>query len=225
MTDLWKRKVVISPSLICLDMCNLESQVRQLELAGADVLHIDIIDGHFSPSLPMGLDVVRQLRRKTNIAFDVHLMAKEPSRFVPMLLDIGVQQLAFHIEEEGHVDEMLNVIHRAGVRAGVALKPATPLCSLDYVLDKCDVVLLMLINPGYASSSSERQVPYAMRKISELDGMIERRGTGTNIEIDGRISPDNIRTLSGTHTNIFVAGSTCIDSGDLCGSVSALMKL
>ena len=163
--SLWNEPCIFSPSLICLDLCNLEAQVRELENSGCPMLHVDILDGYFSPSMPIGLDVVRQLRKKTSLPFDVHLMAREQDYFVEELLDIGVDQLVFHGECEPHLDNRLNMIHRAGARAGIALKPATSLTTLEYVLEKCDTVLLMLINPGYAGSAREKQVPYGERKI------------------------------------------------------------
>ncbi|MBQ9595520.1 MAG: ribulose-phosphate 3-epimerase, partial [Synergistaceae bacterium] len=195
--SVWNEKCIISPSLICLDMCNLESQVKILEDNGIKALHVDILDGHFSPSMPLGLDTVRQLRAKTSLEFDCHIMVTEQDYFVNELLDIGVQQLIFHAETQPHIDGMLNRIHAAGVRAGVALKPATPLSVLDYVLEKCDSVLLMLINPGYAFVKGEKQVPYAERKIQELRNMIKARGLDTKIELDGRISPHNIQDWGG----------------------------
>lgn len=225
MCDVWKEQCIISPSLICLDLCNLESQVRVLERQGIKALHVDILDGHFSPSMPLGLDTVRQLRKKTNLAFDCHVMVKEPDYFVEELLDIGVEQLVFHAETADHLDGMLNRIHAKGVRAGVALKPGTPLSALEYVLEKCDTVLLMLINPGYAFVKGETQVPYAERKVKELRQMIEERGLHTKIEIDGRISPDNIRSYGKKDVDIFVTGSTCIKAEDLEGSLRELMAL
>lgn len=225
MSDLWKECCVISPSLICLDMCNLESQVRLLEKHGVKALHVDILDGHFSPSMPLGLDTVRQLRAKTGLAFDCHVMVTEPDYFVEELLDIGVQQIVFHAETADHLDGMLNRIHARGVRAGVALKPGTPLSVLEYVLEKCDTVLLMLINPGYAFAKTETQVPYADRKIRDLRRMINERGLGTKIEIDGRISPDNIKSYGTGDVDIFVAGSTCIKANDMEKSLSDLMAL
>lgn len=225
MIDLWKEQCIISPSLICLDLCNLESQVRILERQGVKALHVDILDGHFSPSMPLGLDTVRQLRKKTDLAFDCHVMVEEPDYFVEELLDIGVQQLVFHAETADHLDGMLNRIHAKGVRAGVALKPGTPLITLDYVLEKCDTVLLMLINPGYAFVKGETQVPYAERKVKELRRMIEERGLNTKIEIDGRISPDNIRAYGRKDVDIFVTGSTCIKAENLEDSLKELMAL
>jgi len=218
-------RCVIAPSLICFDLCNLADQVKILEETGIRVLHIDILDGYFSPSMPLGLETVRQLRKKTDLIFDVHLMAIKQDFFVDELLDIGIQQLAFHLECEEHVDQMLNRIKRAGVRAGIALKPATPLTSLTYILEKCDNVLLMLINPGYAGMPGEKQVPYAHRKIEDLHKMILQMGLKTSVELDGRISADNIRLYGGTFANLFVAGSTCIDRNDISGSIAQLRLL
>lgn len=223
--ELWQQKCLFSPSLITLDLCNLERQVKELEAQGCPMLHVDLLDGYFSPSMPIGLDVVRQLRQKTDLPFDVHLMANEQDYFVGELLEIGVQQLVFHAECEPHIDNRLNMIRRAGVRAGVALKPATSLTVLDYVLEKCDVVLLMLINPGYAGSAKEQQVPYGLRKISELRSLIKGRGLHTKIEIDGRVSPENIEALAKDQADIFVAGSTCIKRDDIPGSWQALRAL
>lgn len=223
--EIWNSKLIISPSLITLDLCNLETQVKALEQAGIEMLHVDLLDGYFSPSMPIGLDVVRQLRQKSSLEFDVHLMANSHDYFVDELLDIGVEQLVFHGECEPHIDNRLNMIHARGVRAGVALRPATPLNTLEYVLEKCDTVLLMLINPGYAGSKSEQQVSYAARKIRDLRSMINERGLNTKIEIDGRISPDNMRQFGTDCVDIFVAGSTCIKRDDIPGSVARLMEL
>jgi len=225
MKEIWNESCILSPSLICLDMCNLEREVKTLEKAGIKMLHVDILDGHFSPSMPLGLDTVRQLRAKTDMFFDCHVMVTEQDYFVDELLDIGVDQIVFHGETQPHIDGMLNRIHAKGVKAGVALKPATPLSELEYVLDKCDTVLLMLINPGYAFVKGEKQVTYADRKIRELRKMITDRGLKTKIEVDGRISPDNIRTYGKSDVDIFVTGSTCIKKDNMEQSLEDLMKL
>lgn len=219
-------KCVISPSLISVcDLCNLEGSVRALEEAGIEMLHVDILDGHFSPSMPLGLDTVRQLRKKTDMLFDVHLMTTAHDFFVQELLDIGVQQLVFHGEMEPHMDNRLNQIHKAGVRAGVALKPGTSLTMLDYVLEKCDAVLLMLINPGYAQSKAEGQVPYAACKVQELHARIRAQGLDTKVILDGRISKENMRAFAPEGlADIFVAGSTCLDKSDLKNSAIALRR-
>ncbi|WP_334196313.1 ribulose-phosphate 3-epimerase [Muricomes intestini] len=221
--SVWNQKCLVSPSLISVcDMCNLESSVKVLDHAGIRMLHIDILDGHFSPSMPLGLDTVRQLRAKTDLLFDVHLMVNEHDFFIEELLDIGVEQIVFHCECEPHIDNRLNQIHRHGVRAGVALKPSTPLSVVDYVLEKCDTVLLMLINPGFAGGKKEGQVPYAGRKIRELRDLIRHRSLSTKIEIDGRISRENIAAYGGGGVDIFVAGSTCLDKSNLSTSIQNL---
>ncbi len=225
MQSVWNDKCIISPSLICLDMCNLEQQVKLLEKSGIKMLHVDILDGHFSPSMPLGLDTVRQLRAKTNLQFDCHVMVTEQDYFVDELLDIGVEQIVFHGETQPHIDGMLNRIHARGVKAGVALKPATPLSTLDYVLEKCDTVLLMLINPGYAFVKGEKQVAYADRKIKELRKKIDTMGLETKIEVDGRISPQNIQDYGNGLVDIFVTGSTCIDRHNMEDSFEKLNAL
>lgn len=225
MEQVWNESCILSPSLICLDMCNLEREVKVLENAGIKMLHVDILDGHFSPSMPLGLDTVRQLRKKTELPFDCHVMVTEQDYFVDELLDIGVEQIVFHAETQPHIDGMLNRIHARGVRAGVALKPATPLSELEYVLEKCDTVLLMLINPGYAFVKGEKQVAYADRKIRELRKMILERGLSTKVEVDGRISPQNIRDYGKKDVDIFVTGSTCIKRDDMEESLRGLQKL
>lgn len=225
MKNVWNESCILAPSLICLDMCNLEEQVHILERSGIKMLHVDILDGHFSPSMPLGLDTVRQLRAKTDLQFDCHVMVTEPDYFVDELLDIGVDQIVFHAETQPHIDGMLNRIHAKGVRAGVALKPSTPLIELEYVLEKCDTVLLMLINPGYAFVKGEQQVAYAQRKIKELRAMIDQRGLNTKIEVDGRISPQNIQQYGAKDVDIFVTGSTCIDRADMENSFMRLNEL
>ena len=225
MNGIWDERGIISPSLIsCCDLCNLEQSVYQLEEAGISMLHIDILDGHFSPSMPLGLDTVRQLRKKTAIPFETHLMVTQNAFFVDELLDIGVEQIVFHAETEPHVDRMLNHIHAHGVRAGVALRPATSLSVLDYVLDQCDSVLLMLINPGYAQNRSEGQVSYADRKVRQLREMIRTRGLDTKIILDGRISRENMAAYGPEGiADIFVAGSTCLVKQNLQSSARELL--
>ncbi|MCF0133881.1 MAG: ribulose-phosphate 3-epimerase [Blautia sp.] len=226
MRTIWDKPCMYTPSLITLDMCNLESQIRILEAEGLEMLHVDILDGHFSPSMPLGLETVRQLRAKTDLAFDCHVMVTEQDYFVDELLDIGVQQIVFHAETQPHIDGMLNRIHAKGVRAGVALRPATPLSTLEYVLEKCDTVLLMLINPGYAFVKGEKMVPYAERKILELKKMISDRGLSTKISLDGRISPEVVQKYGKDIADQFVLGSTCFKKGDeMIPSIREMMRI
>lgn len=220
--SLWERKCLYTASLITLDMCNLESQVKLLYDNKIDMLHVDIIDGYFSPSMPLGLDLVKQLRSKTEIPFDCHVMANEPQFFIDSLIDIGVEQIVFQIETAPHVDGLLNYIHSKGIRAGVALKPGTSLTTLDYVLEKCDTVLLMLINPGYAFMKGEKQVAYADKKIRDLKKIIDDRKLNTKISIDGRINLDNIKMYGDGIVQQIVLGSTCLDKNHLAESIQKL---
>ena len=221
----WEKQFLISPSLITFDLSEMTKAVRLIEDSGLEMVHIDILDGHFSPSMPLGLDAVKHLRRKTELEFEAHVMTTAPQFFVDELLDAGVSQICFHAETALHIDGLLNYIHNRGVRAGVALKPATPLTVLEYVLEKCDSVLLMLINPGYAQIAGEGQVPYASRKVRELSEMIRSRCLDTKIVLDGRISEENIREFGeGAFANIFAVGSTCIHKDDIEGSLRRLKE-
>ncbi len=221
----WGEPLIYTPSLIsCCDLCNVERDVRTLESAGIRMLHIDILDGHFSPSMPLGLDTVRQLRSRTDLFFDCHLMVTEQDYFVDELLDLGADQIVFHGETQPHIDATLDRIHAAGARAGVALRPATPLSTLDYAIEKCDTVLLMLIEPGYASAKGVSQVPYAARKVRALRDAIRGRGLDTKIEIDGRVSRENIREF-GRDVDLYVVGSTCVKKGSLVRDLAELDAL
>lgn len=225
MIGVWDEKCMISPSLICLDMLDLRRQIRQFEDAGIQLLHVDILDGHFSPSMPLGFETVKQIRRETTLKLECHVMADPPEYFVDELLQIGVDQIVFHIETAAHVDGLLNRIHAAGIRAGVALKPATSLTVLDYVLEKCDAVLLMQINPGYASNANEHRIEYMPRKIRELRRIIDERGLPTKIILDGRVSRETIMEFGKDTADIFVGGTTCIDSKNIARSVEELMQM
>lgn len=205
-----KSDVVISPSLICTDMCNLEKSIYALESLGMEWLHIDIIDGRFSPSLPLGIEAVRQLRKRTKINFDVHVMVQNNEFFVQEMLEIGIQQICFHYESTTHTDRLLNLIRSQGVKAGIALNPSTPLAVLDYVLEQCDFLLFMLINPGFAGHKGEKQVPYAANKISDGYRLIRSKNLNIPIEADGRVSLDSIPDLVGAGADILVAGSTSL---------------
>jgi len=221
----WKKSCLIVPSIITFDLCNIERQAQVIAESGVDAVHLDVIDGHFSPSMPLGIETIAQLRRKTGLAFDVHVMAARHDYFIDALLDIGVQQLTFQMESEPHIDRMLDRIRAAGVRAGVSLKPSTPLSMLEYVLERCDTVLLMLTNPGYAGSPGETQVPYAKRKIFALREMILQQGVDTAIEIDGRVSKETIRKFAPATVDMFVAGSLCISRESPSAGLSELAEL
>lgn len=202
--------ITIAPSIMCADLCNLEKSVREIEEAGLETLHIDIIDGAFSPSMPLGINTIEQLRQITDMKFDVHIMANTNEFFIQEMLRIGVEQITFHIETSFHTDRYVNLIKKHNTKVGIALNPATPLSVLDYVLPQCDTVLLMLINPGFATDKGEKQVTYATKKVEDLSKMIQSQGLDTKIEVDGRVSLDTISALVRAGADILVAGSTSL---------------
>lgn len=218
--------VRIASSLICADFCNLEKDIRTLEKLGVDYLHVDLIDAHFSPSMPLGLETVRQLRDKTALSFDVHLMVEDNEFFIRQMVKIGVQQMCFHYESAFHVDRMLNLIQENGIRAGIALMPATPLSVLEYCLERISFVLLMLINPGFADRKGEEQVPYAERKVADCRKFLNDRGRNIPIEIDGRVSFENIPRLVAAGADILVLGSSSLfhKSGSLSENSGKIKK-
>lgn len=215
----------ILPSLISLPQITIMDRVREIEQQRLSEIHVDILDGHFSPSMPLGFQLLKDLREETSIGFDCHVMVNGTTKYyVDELLALNPTQVLFHIETEEHVDWMLNYIHGAGVKTGVALKPSTPLSTLDYVLEKCDTVLLMLMNPGFASSKSEVQVPYAFRKIRDLKQMVLDRNLSTQIELDGRVSRENIiMCVKEGIADRFVCGSTCLDVNNIGGSIEDIV--
>ena len=204
------KKITIAPSIMSADLCNLEKSVREIEREGIDTLHIDVIDGSFSPSMPLGIDTIKQLRRITDLNFDVHIMANDNEFFIQEMINIGVEQISFHLETSIHIDRYINLIKNSGTKVGVALNPTTPLSVLDYVLPQVDTVLLMLINPGFATDKNEKQISYAVQKVKDLNQLIQDKGLNTRIEVDGRVSLEAIAGLVEVGAEILVAGSTSL---------------
>jgi ribulose-phosphate 3-epimerase len=221
----WKKFCLIAPSIVTFDLSNVEYQTLLIAEAGLQVVHLDVVDGQFSPSMPLGIGTIAHLRRKTELAFDVHVMAARNDYFIDALLDIGVQQLTFQIESERRVDWMLDRIRSTGVRAGLALKTSTPLVMLEHVVERCDTVLLTLTNPDCVGFPGETNVPYAEWKVLALREMIRRQGLEMAIEIDGRVSKDTIRKFAPTTVDMFVAGSLCIQEESPARGLSELVEL
>ncbi len=205
-----KHAITIAPSIMCADLANLETGIREIEAAGLDTLHIDVIDGSFSPSMPLGIDTIKRLRELTDLAFDVHIMANDNEFFIQEMINIGVEQITFHLETSVHIDRYINLMRKNDVKVGVGLNPATPLSVLEYVLPQVDTVLLMLINPGFATDKNEKQVRYANKKVKDLRNMIDQLGLDTQIEVDGRVSLETITDLVAAGADFLVAGSTSL---------------
>ncbi len=200
-------KIRIAPSVMCADLCNLETDIRALEELGIDLLHFDLMDAHFVPNMPIGLTLIDQLRQKTDCDFDIHLMVENNDFFVEAVANIGVQQIAVHAESATHLDRTLSEIQAHGIKAGVALNPATPLFAMEYVIDRLDFVLIMTVNPGFAG---QRMVPATLQKISDCRAFLNERGVNIPIEVDGNVSFENIPFMVAAGANILVGGSSSV---------------
>jgi len=203
--------VMLAPSVMCADMLRLEQSVRALESVGADLLHFDIMDSRFAPNMPLGLGVVSALRQITALPFDVHLMVMDPDFFLEKVAEIGAEYVSIHAESARHLDRTLARVRDLGMKAGVALNPATPLSALDHVASRLDFVMLMTVNPGFAGQAL---VPAAMRKIGECRAWLDGRGLGIPIEVDGNVSYANIPEMVALGADMLVCGTSSLFSRD-----------
>lgn len=211
----------LSPSILSADFSKLGEQVRILEDAGAPWLHIDVMDGQFVPPVSFGDVVIRSVRPVSKMFFDVHLMVTEPDRFVDDYAKAGADMFTVHAEACAHLDRTLQHIHESGMKAGVALNPATPLQVLDYVLDKVDMVLIMTVNPGYGG---QKYIPSMTAKIRDLRRKLDEAGyPDLPIEVDGGINDSTIDTVLDAGASVIVAGSA-VFRGDIAKNASDLMK-
>lgn len=211
----------LSPSILSADFSKLGEQVRILEDAGASWLHIDVMDGQFVPPVSFGDVVIRSVRPVSKMFFDVHLMVTEPDRFVDDYAKAGADMFTVHAEACAHLDRTLQHIHESGMKAGVALNPATPLQALDYVLDKVDMVLIMTVNPGYGG---QKYIPTMTAKIRDLRRKLDESGyPDLPIEVDGGINASTIDTVLDAGASVIVAGSA-VFRGDIAKNASDLMK-
>ena len=194
----------LAPSLLAADFGRLGDEVRAVDEAGAAYLHLDVMDGAFVPSISFGMPVIAGLRELTDKVFDVHMMVEEPGRYVEDMRKCGADLITVHAEACTHLDRVINQIHEGGMRAGVALNPATPVSVLDCVLDQVDMVLIMSVNPGFGG---QKLIPYTLKKVEAVRRMMDGRGLHGDIQVDGGISPANVRQVLDAGANVIVAGS------------------
>lgn len=211
---------ILAPSLLAADFARLGEQMRMIDQAGAHYFHYDVMDGQFVPNISMGLPVLQSIRKVTKKKLDVHLMIRNPERYISDFSDAGADILTVHAETCTHLDQVVRDIKREGILAGVALNPSTPLSVLDYVLPEVDMVLIMTVNPGYGG---QKMIPYTLDKVRELRGIIQRRGLSTDIEVDGGVKIDNVDQFLNAGANVIVSGSG-IFKGDLAGNVEAFLE-
>lgn len=197
-------KYELAPSILSADFNCLGDQIRQVEEAGVKWLHIDVMDGAFVPSISYGMPVIASIRKNSSLFFDVHLMVEEPGRYIQDFKKSGADQLTVHAEACNHLDSTLREIKKAGMRAGVALNPATPLSQLEYVLELVDMVLIMSVNPGFGGQS---YIHYCTDKIRALRKIATDRGLNIDIQVDGGINQETLPVVLEAGANIIVAGS------------------
>ena len=194
----------VAPSVLAADFAELGSQLRAVSEAGAEWIHLDVMDGAFVPSISFGMPVIKSIRRVTDRVFDVHMMVEEPGRYVEDVKKAGADVITVHAEACKHLDPVIRQIKEAGCRAGVALNPATPVSVLEHILDQVDMVLIMTVNPGFGG---QKFIPYTIEKVKAVRRLCDERGLTTDIQVDGGISAANVREVLEAGANIFVAGS------------------
>ncbi len=195
---------ILAPSVLAADFSKLGEEVKKVADAGAQYIHLDVMDGAFVPSISFGMPVIEKLRGCTDAIFDVHMMVEEPGRYVQDMKKVGADIICVHQEACVHLDRTINQIKEAGCKAAVALNPATPVETLSCILDQVDMFLIMSVNPGFGG---QKFIPYTVEKIKKLRKMLDDAGLKTDIQVDGGVSAANVRTLIEAGANVFVAGS------------------
>ncbi|MBN2264992.1 MAG: ribulose-phosphate 3-epimerase [Candidatus Aminicenantes bacterium] len=213
---------LIAPSILSADFTRLAEAVRLAEQAGADLIHVDIMDGHFVPNLTLGPQLVAGVRRETRLPIDVHLMVENPRAFVPMFREAGADWISIHVEATAHLHKDLDLIRSSGGKAGAVLNPATPLVSLEEVLGDLDYVLLMSVDPGWGGQAF---IPSCRPKMRRLRERIRAAGLEVRIEVDGGINLDNVEGLIREGMDIVVAGSAIFDAPDPAAAIRAFKDI
>jgi ribulose-phosphate 3-epimerase len=215
------RTIDIAPSILSADFSRLGEEIEAVERGGADILHVDVMDGHFVPNITVGLPVVKSIASATKLPIDAHLMISEPGSYAEHFVDAGAKMVSVHVEADAHLHRTLTSIKKAGARAGAAVNPSTPISSLEEILPHADYVLVMSVNPGFGG---QRFISTSIDKVRRLRRMIEERKLETRIEIDGGIDLENIAAVVAAGVEIIVAGSAIFGAADPGAAVRELRE-
>ena len=211
--------VLIAPSILSADFARLGEEVRAVAAAGADWIHVDVMDGHFVPNITIGPLVVRAIRPHTDLPIDTHLMIEQPDRYIPDFAAAGSDLITVHAEASPHLHRTVALIRDSGAKPGVVLNPATPLSVLEYVLDDLDLILLMSVNPGFGGQS---YIPAVTDKIRRLRAMVDERGLEVAIEVDGGVNPKSCAEVRAAGATVLVAGSAVFGADDYGAAIATL---
>lgn len=213
----------IAPSLLSADFSNLERDIKMVESAGAHLLHIDVMDGHFVPNITMGPVVVKAIRKVASIPLDVHLMIENPGDYVDAFVDAGADYVTIHVEAAPHLHRVLQKIRARGVKTGVSLNPHTPLSSIEEVLDDLDLILIMSVNPGFGGQGFITNTLNKLRRLKKM--LVAHNADHIEVEVDGGIKLDNIKEVSDAGTDIFVSGSGIFGVKDPVNEIKEMLSI
>lgn len=213
--------IKISPSILSADFSRLGEDILNLEKYGADMIHIDVMDGMFVPNISFGAPIMKSIRKLTNLTFDVHLMIEEPSRYIKDFVDAGADIITVHYEADRHLDRTINYIKSFGVKAGVSLNPATPVASIKHLIHNLDMVLIMSVNPGFGG---QKYISYCGDKIKEVKAFADKYNKDLLIEVDGGVDKSNIGEVVQSGANVIVAGSAVFKNNEIEKNIKALRE-